>query len=1049
MRRFPLLFMLLSAQVLASDWPMWRCDAGRRAASPAELPATLHLQWTRKLPPVQMAWPNEARLHFDASYEPVAMGKTLFLGSPNDGSVRAFDADTGEQRWRVYTEGPVRFAPVAWRGRVYVGSDGGWLYCLDAASGALRWKVRGAPNERDDWRHLGNRRLISFWPVRGGPVLADGTLYFAAGIWPTLGVFIRAVDAETGKTLWTNASSHYLEQVRLDHNELHEAGLSPQGYLVVTGDKLLVPNGRSMPARFDRRTGKLLYYVQGYRNGDCRVTAMGQYAFVGQGGVVDIQTGREVGSRWAAAGKNAPNKFDGRKFDLFEGPIHPYKLFPACDWRSALDGGTAYGLHWGRLFAYDVQRARLSLYSKEFQGHKLSPARWDAPKLWQLDTPRAGKWLPSDSLIKAGRRLYGHVGKTLLAFDLPAADGKPSLAWEKAIDGTPSSLIAAAGKLFVATREGGLYCFGAQKVEPRRHPLPSPPPAAPADAWTRRAARLLERAGVAEGYGVLLGLGSGRLLDELLRQSKLHLIAVDPDAAKVNATRDRLVATGAYGERAEVLVRDPRTFRFPQYLASLVAWETPDMADLPPERLKQILRPYGGVACVPRTAPGRPASEDDYTLLRRDGPLPGSASWTHETADPARSYCSHDERVKAPLGVLWYGDGPGHGFHKRKDYGVGVKPQVVGGRLFALQLASRTLHAVDVYTGRALWQASVPAFTRYASLPDGIYAAGGDACVVYEPATGNVTATLKYKVHGMPEPQVADIRVTDSIVLIAAAPTKVRRIEEGLWDSSVLIALDRKTGRPLWTRRARARFNNNALACGAGLVFCTESLSPVETQASTRRGESGEPLDSTVVALDARTGAPKWQAVTRITHRTRSLGSWLAIRGHDDWLAYAARPGLLISGKMGQVHAFDAVTGQERWHKAIGGGQPIIIRRETFFSQSGHLFDLATGELLRGASLFRRGGCNYAVGNQALIFLRDRTASYVDVATAKKYYLRNVRSGCSNSMVAADGVLSVPCFAVGCICNYPIQTSFAMVHFPATAPWSGDTPLNLRDAAPK
>ena len=40
-----------------------------------------------------------------------------------------------------------------------------------------------------------------------------------------------------------------------------------------------------------------------------------------------------------------------------------------------------------------------------------------------------------------------------------------------------------------------------------------------------------------------------------------------------------------------------------------------------------------------------------------------------------------------------------------------------------------------------------------------------------------------------------------------------------------------------------------------------------------------------------------------------------------------------------------------------------------------------------------------------------------------------------NAFVAADGVLSVPNFAVGCVCNYPIQTSFAMVTMPEAAAW--------------
>jgi hypothetical protein len=69
--------------------------------------------------------------------------------------------------------------------------------------------------------------------------------------------------------------------------------------------------------------------------------------------------------------------------------------------------------------------------------------------------------------------------------------------------------------------------------------------------------------------------------------------------------------------------------------------------------------------------------------------------------------------------------------------------------------------------------------------------------------------------------------------------------------------------------------------------------------------------------------------------------------------------------------------------------------------------------------------------------LRDRSACYIEMATANRHYLRNVRSGCSNSLIAADGVLSVPCFSTGCVCNYPVQTAFALVHMPAVADWEG------------
>jgi hypothetical protein len=73
--------------------------------------------------------------------------------------------------------------------------------------------------------------------------------------------------------------------------------------------------------------------------------------------------------------------------------------------------------------------------------------------------------------------------------------------------------------------------------------------------------------------------------------------------------------------------------------------------------------------------------------------------------------------------------------------------------------------------------------------------------------------------------------------------------------------------------------------------------------------------------------------------------------------------------------------------------------------------------------------------------VRDQSASYVDVATGEKQRLYAARSGCSNSLIAADGVLSVPNFSVGCICNYPVQTAFALVSMPEAAAWHHDTPI--------
>ena len=200
--------ILLQAAVaaLAADWPQWKQNAGHLPGTPEELPARLHLQWVRQLPAPGSAWPwTQYFLQFDASYEPVVMGKSIFVGSMVRDSVTAYDTGSGEEKWRFYANAPVRFAPVANDGKLYVGSDDGCLSCLDAASGEELWKLNAGPPKRK-WI-LGNGRLISTHPVRGAPCLAGDRLYFAAGVYPFMGTFIHAYDTVKERLEWTNSGS--------------------------------------------------------------------------------------------------------------------------------------------------------------------------------------------------------------------------------------------------------------------------------------------------------------------------------------------------------------------------------------------------------------------------------------------------------------------------------------------------------------------------------------------------------------------------------------------------------------------------------------------------------------------------------------------------------------------------------------------------------------------------------------------------------------------------------------------------------------------------
>jgi outer membrane protein assembly factor BamB len=1052
-------------RAFSADWPMWRHGLERNGVSAEPLPETLNLHWSRQLLEPKPAWPNEPRLHFDASYEPVAVGKQLFVGSMVDGSLAAFNIETGELSWQFYSDGPVRLAPAVADGRVYFGSDDGLLYCLEASTGKLLWKLSGAPAERGQRRHLGNGRLISFWPVRGGPVVDDGVVYFGAGIWPTMGVFVRAADAKTGQLLWTNGDSNAIENLRIDHNYSHEGGISPQGHLLISGDTVVVPNGRSMPARLDRKTGKLKYFVQGYRNGDSRVSISGDIALVGATGVVNLEDGREIGSLWAKAGDKRPEGWSW-DWDLFEAPLLPYKFSPAIDYRSAIADGVAYGVEDGTVFAYDLKNSETTRYEKEQNGKQLNPARWDAPLNWKLATPFAGKKQTTRSVIVAGDRLYSHSGRTLFAIDLPPTDNKDAtVAWTHELSGEPGSLIAANGRLIVASLDGTIHCFGKGALKSKTHSRTSEPIAAAESGSIERAAAILKESAVTDGYAVLLGLSNEQLVDELLRTSELRIIAVDSDSARINDLRQRLMTDGDYSDRLQLIEGNPDTADIPPYIANLLIVSDEAVAPMDSDervkRMFEMLRPYGGNACVvtpdgknakllshasPGTLPGvKTRTTEDMVVLTREGPLQGSAVWSHETGDASRSFFSRDELVKAPLGVLWYGDGPDHGFYKRKDYGHGVKPQVAGGRMFALQIASNTLHAVDAYTGRLLWTRKVGGSARYVSMPDAVYVGDERECLVLDASSGETLHTFSLDVSKPDETAVSvtDIRVDREAIVIAVRFNKENAIPKGRWNSELIVCLDRTSGKQLWSRAAKQRYNTAAIAVAGGRVFCIDSHSPEDIGAMKRRGIDTAGLASTLLAINDRTGSEVWKKVIHDPPAVMDSLHFMSLRTRDDWLEYSVDHDLIIAGKGDRTFAVNASTGDDVWKAAMRGNQPLILGPETFINQAGHTYDVKTGKLISGAALFRRGGCNYAVGNVNLLFLRSNCAAYVDVKTGKQFNIRSLRSGCSNSLVAADGLLNVPCFSMGCVCNYPIQTSFAMRHMPETEAWLGDNPIKF------
>jgi len=100
----------------------------------------------------------------------------------------ALDAETGQERWKFRTPFGVTPSPAVSDGLVYFGTDGGYLYALDAASGQLKWKF--LPMGRG-----GDPAAVS-----SSPAVSDGVVYFG-----TDDGSLYALDAQTGQEKWTLA----------------------------------------------------------------------------------------------------------------------------------------------------------------------------------------------------------------------------------------------------------------------------------------------------------------------------------------------------------------------------------------------------------------------------------------------------------------------------------------------------------------------------------------------------------------------------------------------------------------------------------------------------------------------------------------------------------------------------------------------------------------------------------------------------------------------------------------------------------------------------
>ncbi|QDV86610.1 PQQ-binding-like beta-propeller repeat protein [Planctomycetes bacterium TBK1r] len=1065
--RLVLLIILTSSLVVSDDWPMWRYDAARSAASPNELDSELGLIWEKQFSERTQAWDDPLNLDlmtYDRVFEPIVIDGRLIIGFNDRDKVVAMDTETGRELWTFYTEAPVRMPPVGSAGQVYFTSDDGYLYCVDAADGKLRWKFNGAPSSQ---HAIGNRRLTSAWPARGGPVVRDDTVYFAASIWPFMGTFIYALDAQTGEVRWVNdrTGSQYIKQ---PHSAPSFAGVAPQGALVATESLLIVPGGRSVPAVFQRSDGEMRYFelnAGGKGTGGSFVAADHQHFYVHT---------RKKGTR-------AFKLDDGVKTAFM--PNEP-----------VLHDGTVY-----------------SAESKDDRS-LVRAYRADQKLDWEIEADGSG------DLILAGHQLIAAGANQITVIQLPDEDRPARIVKSIPTDKPIERLIVADGKLFAVSIDGQLLAYGrrSNNTYPRRVQLNLLPtgPRNVSDSAHRIVHELLAT-GDASGYAFWFGRCDDPTAMALAAESPfVQLAIVDTDAAAIDRTRRRLDAAGYYG-RVTVHHGDPRSFQPPNYVANMAFVadsETLNEAEI--QSIYQSVRPYGGVmhllgrdnqAAIAQRVDAMNLEQAVVTtgshgvVVRRAGALPGSADWTHQYGDIANTVKSNDSRVKLPLGVLWFGGSSNMDVLPR--HGHGPPEQVVGGRLFIQGMNS--LSARDVYTGRVLWkrdfadlgtydvyydqtyenlpldpkynQVHIPGAnargTNYVVTEDRVYIVEGSVCHALDPATGELITDFQLP----PSPTGAQEQwgylgvYKDVLIgglgfamyrernnLSFDSDKKLKSNKAGFGSKSydraasvALVGFDRHSGKQLWQVDARHSFWHNGIVAGGGKVYCLDRTPKQIADTLLRRGRSRSDTYR-IVAFDFQTGEQAWEISDNI------FGSWLGYSEQHDLLLQAGakasdRLADEVAAGMAVYHGDD---GSVKWsNPSLQYSGPCILHNDLIitnansYSESAGAFFLETGKPkllenpLTGESepwkITRAYGCNNIIASENLLTFRSGAAGFYDLLThSGTGNLGGFKSGCTANLVVANGVLNAPDYTRTCSCAYQNQTSLALVHMPEIETWS-------------
>jgi outer membrane protein assembly factor BamB len=1085
----------------ADDWPTWLGSASRGGFSEEQLQADLKLAWAWRAdhapsPILKFesllgrrgqlgGTPTPASLS-DHAFQVVAADGKVYFGSSVEESVTCLSAADGEVLWTFYTEGAIRFAPVCHEGRVYFGSDDGYVYCVGGTDGKLVWKFQAALGKR---RIIANGRISSQWPVRTGLTIRDGIVYAACGIFPSedRGVMLYGLDAATGKPAW--------RQRLLIH---------AMGHLLAEEKSLVVPAGRAAPLDVNRSDGER----QGYKfvtrrdeGGGSPVVIAGMLVYgPNEPGFLKVLPTRKMpeytGTLKQYAGSRAPGLQTGlqgsrmvadgeRIVILRKDGIHSLARKPFM--AALLDSTKAFGTKAERAEREKAfkERGFGRVFLKSHQQGRDDP-------ILMADMKACTKWRVENtaglvSMIRAGDQII--TGGKGIVQARGAADGKPL--WSANVEGVVWDLAASDGAVFASTDAGHVYCLrsGGQWrafKAMERAALFGDAKQKPYKDFVNAA---LARADTQKGYCVVAGLTDGRMIAEVLRQSEFFVLGIDSDPAVVERVRGTLSRAGEYGARVTVHQVDYKALPYLDYFANVVLSESAfATGKLPcaPGVLSPMAQPGGGLLMLAADAQALNAAAEQMpgwkvepygdrawgSLVRPQ--LEGAGEWTHMFANPANTLSSGDKLIDGTkYDIQWIGQ-PG-GERQIGGHSLSMTDLYKDGRLYLTR--ADHMMALDAYNGTVLWGTDVPGSLRL-----GVGHESGLACVdsdyMYVAATNDcwlldVETGEKARAYTVPDKEsdwgyVAI--VGEQLLGSSQNPDATVNMQKGTmragsskgegehvrsaWGvmnntqvvSTELFSLAKADGARQWQYKTGSHILNTTVAISDGTVYFAENRHADLPGAA--KGivflRDFLPQDAFLVALDLKTGRKRWE---------KSFSS----KGEEIFYLSCTPDALLTVTSANtpfegdekdkpknyyQLRLFDARDGAERWRRSVIAGkesyahnvniQPaVIMGGKAYLSMrtGGRLFtfDMATGEHTETPGYRGSKGCGVTTASATSLFFRNMASQGYDTVSKQTFWTSSIsRPSCWLNDIPAGGLILMPEASTGCTCAFAIKVSIVL-----------------------